>query len=543
MGYVLLWIESLAVSLLLVALVLACTARLSNRWLRALWVAAALVPLIVYAALTAGAGFLKFRYSIAVVWFYPLVALTAAYLVGVIFLRLYGMSIAGAGDPGPKAAGWPRGKLAVALGLVFALHLMTFWNIDLAVRQQVATMRVEAGALALSVAPARLPDRDNAAICYQQAFEAMGDTNAWPEAWDEWTAWGEPDYPGVDPDDAELRAFLEKQDPALRYLRMAAWKPGCYFDRDYGRPRIDMLLPELGELRNAARLLALDARVKAAEGKAAEAIENVKAMFAMAEHTGSDPILVSMLVAIAIERMAVDTLQEVVATGPLSEADLAKVNVGAAVSYNRLLERAMRMEEAFGVSVFCDVATGQIGMANLADSGIPPWNPNVSAAYRIFLMADDVAAHRRFLREYRQLTAKPYPEARQGWKGFEEEVESRPGGVLTAMLLPALSRCAQMTTEAEARRRLTRLALAALRYRALHNRLPEQLDELAGEFIFVVPNDPFDGKPMKLKHTDRGLVLYSIGPDMVDNGGTPLAKETAPREGYRRGDVVFELPK
>ena len=113
MGYVLLWIESLAVSLLLVAMVLACAARWSNRWLRAaLWMAAALVPLIVYAAVTAGMGYLKFEYSMAIAWFYPLVALTAAYIVGVIFLRLYGLSIAGAGGLAPRAAEWSRGKLA-----------------------------------------------------------------------------------------------------------------------------------------------------------------------------------------------------------------------------------------------------------------------------------------------------------------------------------------------------------------------------------------------------------------------------------------------
>ena len=103
--------------------------------------------------------------------------------------------------------------------------------------------------------------------------------------------------------------------------------------------------------------------------------------------------------------------------------------------------------------------------------------------------------------------------------------------------------CAQIATEAEARRRLTRLALAALRYRALHNRLPEQLDELAGEFILALPNDPFDGKPMKLKQTASGAVLYSIGPDMVDDGGAPLEKEIPPGKGCRPGDVVFELPR
>ena len=110
------------------------------------------------------------------------------------------------------------------------------------------------------------------------------------------------------------------------------------------------------------------------------------------------------------------------------------------------------------------------------------------------------------------------------------------------MLLPALSRCAQVAARGDATRRVARLALAALRYRARHNRLPDRLDDLAGEFILSVPNDPFDGKPMKLKQTGNGVVIYSIGPDMVDDGGAPLEKESPPGESSRRGDMVFELP-
>ena len=51
MGYALLWIENLAVSLLLVATVLSCVGRLRRRWLRhALWMPVPVVLLLWYAA-------------------------------------------------------------------------------------------------------------------------------------------------------------------------------------------------------------------------------------------------------------------------------------------------------------------------------------------------------------------------------------------------------------------------------------------------------------------------------------------------------------
>ncbi len=57
------------------------------------------------------------------------------------------------------------------------------------------------------------------------------------------------------------------------------------------------------------------------------------------------------------------------------------------------------------------------------------------------------------------------------------------------------------------------------------------------EFITAVPLDPFDGKPLRLKQTDHGLIVYSIGPDMIDNGGAPFDYEK------QTGDIMFTLPK
>ena len=37
----------------------------------------------------------------------------------------------------------------------------------------------------------------------------------------------------------------------------------------------------------------------------------------------------------------------------------------------------------------------------------------------------------------------------------------------------------------------------------------------------MIPLDPFDGKPMRNKKTDRGMVFYSIGPD-ITHDGAPL---------------------
>ena len=72
--------------------------------------------------------------------------------------------------------------MAFALIVVLVLHAMTFWSLDAAVKRQLIAVRAEAGTLALSVAPLRVPDAQNAALVYQDAFEVM-EAGAWPPVW------------------------------------------------------------------------------------------------------------------------------------------------------------------------------------------------------------------------------------------------------------------------------------------------------------------------------------------------------------------------
>jgi hypothetical protein len=48
-----------------------------------------------------------------------------------------------------------------------------------------------------------------------------------------------------------------------------------------------------------------------------------------------------------------------------------------------------------------------------------------------------------------------------------------------------------------------------------------------------VPLDPFTGQPLKLKPTAYGVVVYSVGPDGVDDGGQPLTDDHPPKGDIR----------
>ena len=534
MGYALLIVESLAWSLLLVAIVLACAGRLRRAWLRLmLALPVPLVLLALHVGLTAETAQLQFAYHIGS-WFYPMLGLTIAVLAGTIWLMVRGLRRLEADGTPCAAANWPRGKLAIGLVAAVALYGMTFWNLDLAARQQLAALRVEAGAVALSVAPPRVPDRDNAALVYQRAFEAMGRASheneaapwtwqwddAWAKAWDEkWTTWQDTGEIGFDVHDPELRRFLARQAPALKLFRQAAAMPGCYFDRDYGRPSVSKLLPELLPLRRGGHLLALDAISSAAIGNYRQSIEDMNATFRMAEHLGDDPLLVSEFVAIAVDRLGVESLQLVLANYHVPAAELAAVKIPDTVSFRVLLQRGLRGEEALRLATFDDVGSGRLAFSDITNEPRrPPWfaDPLEASAYRVFMLGDDLAAHHDFTIDVDRAARLPFWQGRERLRRLEAEVRNKPGGVLTAILFPAVSTAMKRAANGDARRDVARIGLALYAYRAKNGRFPAKLDGLAPEYIVAVPPNPFDGKPMKLTLTEGGMTVDSSAPEFPE---------------------------
>lgn len=75
--------------------------------------------------------------------------------------------------------------------------------------------------------------------------------------------------------------------------------------------------------------------------------------------------------------------------------------------------------------------------------------------------------------------------------------------------------------EAEAERRVMITALALKRYRAKYKQYPETLQLLAPEFLKSVPVDFMTGNSLHYSADKEGhFLLYSVGLDCVDNGGT-----------------------
>ncbi len=539
MGYVLLWIETLAVSLLLVATLTAVVARFRWRWARSLvWISVTMFLLLFYVLSMLAAFGLRSGRLVTDSLFLGVASLTVVYVVFVLWIRLRPMRRLGERDSPPAAAGWHRGKLALAFGVAVALNLMTSWNLDLAMRQQMAAIRAEAGAMAMAATPARIPDADNAALVYGRVFEWFEADESrrkpWVEQWEARNA-EDDDFDYANPD---LQRLVEQDAPVLDLLRQAASLPGCRFEQDYLRTNLDVL-PELGHMRMASRMLTLTARNRSARGDFSGAVQDVNALFSIAAHAGGGTSQLWTQVGVALHGMAVVTAEEVLASASGSPDVLAAIKIDDCGSHQKRFRRALRLEEALCMATMCQLGGQQDRMAPAGGRG--PDLPNMGPLFRVFAMSNQLAEHRRIMEEYGRLASMPYHRAYSGWESHRSMPKHSLGGigmgiasVLTRLLGTSIAATAESAARGDAYCGTAVAGVAMYHYRATHGRFPEKLDDLVPEFLFEVPQDPFDGAPLKLKQAEGGPVVYSIGPDMTDDGGVPLDDE-------RTGDVTFTL--
>jgi hypothetical protein len=87
---------------------------------------------------------------------------------------------------------------------------------------------------------------------------------------------------------------------------------------------------------------------------------------------------------------------------------------------------------------------------------------------------------------------------------------------------------------AQARGALLRLHYALRAYQLQEQRFPKSLHELAGRELKAVPKDPFSGRDFIYVPGKDRYILYSVGPNQVDDGG--MVNDQDPQQ----GDLVLE---
>ncbi|MGD0770497.1 MAG: hypothetical protein ABSB42_20115 [Tepidisphaeraceae bacterium] len=390
---------------------------------------------------------------------------------------------------------------------------------------------MEINSLYLATLPAITSDAQNAAPLYEEAFARLRDNKEEEQVQNPPT--GNSD--NFDPDEPATITFLSHQAKTIALLRRAAALPACRFDQDLlDAPDISAKLPGLNEERNAANVLNLHAREEIAHGHASLAIDDAAAILRMSRQVGQRPLLMSALVGISIDALGNWTLEEAL-PAVKNPNELSGLRLEEPESLGRMFQQALRGEERYGLTLYGNMPASQVEIVN----GKAVWVQDtrllssgaglVGAFFRVFFLDPD--AYIKLLENFQNVSVQPYFKVRDQLPDVHN-VKSG-SGLFTSILAPSLSRAFDTLARVEAGDACAQTAVAMTRFRLDHGMFPSHLDDLVPNYLDAVPIDPFDGQPLRLAIKNGQWIIYSVGPDGVDDGGVEMVNG--------KGDVIFTL--
>lgn len=401
--------------------------------------------------------------------------------------------------------------------------------------------------------PVSIPDNENAAFIYTNAIAHLNETNA--------IAHGAiSDIYDIlqyrQPISSETRAKFElavrTNTVALNIIRQVtnaseSRYPINYFDGPSAR------LPHLPGLKALSELLAYDAILKVKASNAPAAVNDVLAQLNVSRSLDNEPIVISQLVSGSILTISCLTLQEILCHTPLSEEQLSEMELEftAVEATNRILtgmigERALD-GEVIRLAQDDPQKLDEIGNEASPGDDQSEWPHKPVASWKLIgfferdrdFYLEGMATDIFFIRQ-----GPPASLAVSDVEDRLAEEAAKKFYIWSAIFLSSAGGIARRDANTRAELRDAITAIAVERWRLMHqDSLPDSLSDLVPAFLKAVPEDPFDGKPLRFKKLKKGYCIYSIGPNLRDDGGREMPPMSArgSSQDWTNYDIVFTV--
>jgi hypothetical protein len=322
---------------------------------------------------------------------------------------------------------------------------------------------------------------------------------------------------------ALIAQYIADNKEALELLHKGASMEHSRYPVDLSRG-FECLLPDISNVRDGARLLKLEAILHAENGKPEQVVDSTTSIFGLARSLSKEPLLLSQLVRIEFQRLAVSTIEHAVNRTEFTDeqlADLSKTLIN--VEDPCAMTRAFVGERCMGLSIF-EVPAAQIPQA---DGGSSPLTVAAYGLYKFSGLADmDAAIYLDLMNDYvKALKLSPEHRREAADAAFAKYDKTSKIHVISHIIMPELSNCTTTDVRNAAQLRTARTGLAIERYRLATGKLPDSLAELVPTYLDAVVKDPFDGEEVRYKKLETGFVVYSIGEDGNDDGGKEKPRE------------------
>jgi hypothetical protein len=391
----------------------------------------------------------------------------------------------------------------VVLGLI--LNAGFIWITNTRLERQLAAIRATGDPLTpTDLARPPIPPEQDAATYLNQT---LSDCYAIDKNWDRYWKWrGE--RSAEDPMPPEIQKLLEDtfsiHPNLIPLLDQASHCPD--YDAKIDFTAFDnqkeffekTLLPCLQQPRSLARILEARSYLLVAKGKYNEAVQNDLILLRLTRLWDHNPFIASYLTTITIRGMALYSIHEALQAGPISndvrnalDAELALQEPMAGFA------QILKSERVFVVGSYMNTLPGR----NFWLVSRGRWNIQEADCLSMFpsliVLANDPDAYRKAI------------SALEG-----------QGSILADLLKPALNAAFAAMTRVRAEIRCLRV-LNAIQARGLEgSEKAPKLSELG--LPPETTTDPFNGQPLHVKKLPEGWLIYSVGSNLEDDGGTVL---------------------
>ncbi|MCW3055702.1 MAG: hypothetical protein JWN14_4872, partial [Chthonomonadales bacterium] len=378
-----------------------------------------------------------------------------------------------------------QGCLLVGIGTYYAANLTASWQLHNAL--SAAEERGEPLQFS-KVVPPFIPESRNAAPVYLHAADALVLTNTEGE---------------------ELRVssgtqvnadLLAKNQAAIELARQAAALPECRFPLHYDAENLaGILLPHLAKVRRLAEIVSAQAQSEARAGQTDAALDDVAVIFRMSEHLTPEPILISCMTAIAIERLGDTTLAHVLQNVTLSPAQAHAFSRRLShTDWTAVLRQDLKGERCFGLWAF-QYVSNPLQASTLANgTGEPTNNPIsklLSVLWSPFWKMDEVH-YLQAMDQRSELLQVP------GASLESDEIFMRDlpwYAICTRIMLPSLPAVGKKRDQVVDYQRMALAALAIHAYRATTGHYPTDLHEAEAAWGSALPRDLYTNQPFVYK--------------------------------------------
>src|ERR1039457_3890868 len=343
----------------------------------------------------------------------------------------------------------------------------------------------------------------------------------------------------------EVVRALDKYNPILEELRSASQRPYVRFNVHYDdefAPAI--LLPHLSVMKNAAFLFQLRACAELESGQSDQAWSDTRMALYLADTVKDEPFLISKLVQVAIDQLALQPIWEGLAEHKWSDAQLTEIEQRLG-KLDLLADSALRGEQALGIRRI--EQTRSLGIINPETSGRLP------RVLTLLLRGAFYQNELSLTRMYQQLyvpvvdaaTQRIYPSRATANEAALTSALAhgfRPYNLFARMLLPAITKAETKFAFGQTRVNLAIVACALERFRLAQGQFPESLEPLSPRFLEKVPHDIITGAPLIYRRTQDGqFILYSVGWNEKDDGGTVVMTQAKqPSADITQGDWIWQ---